>query len=948
MKRVFISEVDTPLGTDIAALFKKTTEYEVFGTVRNTADEFAFISNQKPLPTNITKIVPSYRTGSKAFRVNLLSSDVIICLVRDDIMEAEAASKMLRNHPFEVEKTLVLVTSVLSWANTIKGRRAKELKIKEKEREQRIADGEDPIDVDIELGFAINGETADEEADVEAEDPVVVLESEYAERIPHEAYQHFLDIERFVKQANSETLHSHVVFAGLQYGVGEEALRNAFMAAWHQRPVPMYSRGNNVVPMIHRTDLALLLFKIGSSYDIIEHRYILAVDSGNCTLGSVSDTIAKKLGNGVCTIPFLSDASRTSVPVSKYGLVKAINGDNVSSGDNTGASMKQVLPYYKNFFELDLHMEGSAAVDILPEEEWVAYDGFIESFDRVAKEFKEIHSLSPVRVMVIGPPRCGKSTIAKDISSTYRVPHLTIESIIKAYKDNLSVLLLEQKHHRRKIRQAQLRAEEENKTHEIADDAEDKMEREEDEEHDEHRDDDKDDMDVVSDIEYDNDGSHIPAEIDDSVNSPTTHHGADDEDENIEEHIDKNADMNDEEVEENEELIEEDDPDDEVASHLTETIERARQVLSLQIREGRKLQDNEDNEDEEEKELDEGEVPVCDRPLPPGARLRYVDEALAAMARWRLQQSDCQNQGYVLDGFPKNTTQSHLTFRVNEDDVDQKSTAPAFSECAIPTLADVTDREINSTDAVPLLEPEEINSSVDDRLTPDTAICLTATDTLLTSRIDSENSHTSMATLLSRIKLYRATHDPTKLSAESLISWVKTIKTSPILSSGRPSSDEGTSTIPLQINYLEVSAGGLTTPEGYELGMSSIFTLVGPRHYRCPTVQEIKQQEANAANDSALSVFKAQRSEEERVKEEEAVRIRKEREKVIHERRYRSIADEKEQAKMINAMPMDIYLSSLVLPSITKGVSLVAEIRPNDPINSLADFLFEYKPRKDL
>ena len=52
--------------------------------------------------------------------------------------------------------------------------------------------------------------------------------------------------EHAAKVANSESLHTYVVFAGLTYGAGEELMHDLLRSAWHRRPVPLFGTGTRI------------------------------------------------------------------------------------------------------------------------------------------------------------------------------------------------------------------------------------------------------------------------------------------------------------------------------------------------------------------------------------------------------------------------------------------------------------------------------------------------------------------------------------------------------------------------------------------------------------------------------------------------------------------------------------------------------------------------------
>ena len=70
----------------------------------------------------------------QGFKAALLDCDVIICPVVDSMLEAQSALKMLSNSAFDTEKTFVLVSSVLTWHNTLLAQKMEEQAEKDAEK----------------------------------------------------------------------------------------------------------------------------------------------------------------------------------------------------------------------------------------------------------------------------------------------------------------------------------------------------------------------------------------------------------------------------------------------------------------------------------------------------------------------------------------------------------------------------------------------------------------------------------------------------------------------------------------------------------------------------------------------------------------------------------------------------------------------------------------------
>ncbi|KAG8346116.1 Dpy 30 motif [Trypanosoma vivax] len=224
------------------------------------------------------------------FRDRLLSYDIIVAVLEDNAFEADCAIKILQGSHYEVEKTFVLVSNVMTWTQT--DRHEHEVKLmkrrekREAERARRIEDGEE------------EGEEEEEEEEEEMQ-LKVWTEDEYRRRYPDTRYHSWRALERLVKRANSETLHTYVLWAGLPYGCGEDLLEPCFLSAWRHQQMLQYGDGSNYVPTIHVKDLSRIIFLLGSSYDTLDDRYMFAVDQGNNTQAEILQGIKEYVGGEV-------------------------------------------------------------------------------------------------------------------------------------------------------------------------------------------------------------------------------------------------------------------------------------------------------------------------------------------------------------------------------------------------------------------------------------------------------------------------------------------------------------------------------------------------------------------------------------------------------------------------------------------------------------------------
>lgn len=925
MKRLFVTELDTQLGRRVTEKFGLTKEFEIIGTVRSldlqprspstavTPDSDGGESSavaQRAQPDNLSQVlphvqevVPRYTDDAVEFKRRVLEADIIICPLRDSILEAEAALKMLAHTPFETEKTFVLVSSMLTWANTHAAQKAEELAEKRRERQALIDAGEEV--------------PPEEEEPTEEEEKPTFGDDGYQKRVAHPRYQHWRDLEHLTKVANSETLHTNIICSGLTYGREmDHFFHSLFRAAWHFQPLPLLTSGSNIVPLIHVEDLANLVFKVGNSNDVIAQRYILGVDRGNCSLG---------------------------------GVVKAVN-EHVGCGETYLVPPSQLpsIPF-SEWLTTDLKTEPSVAFEIVEEAEWVAPDGFTAAIEKISEEYKKYRKVNPIRSVVLGPPLCGKSFLAKKIAEEYRIQHLTIRDTISAYETNVHTM----KQHLEKLRSARREAkklaalEEERKAKEAASteggaaDGEPKPAAD----------------DNAADGAQDDDDAKEPT---DASNNATPRGGpasgkkdsiADDvSDIDFDEALptlgdgDEGVDEEGGEAGTNKDTapaaaaVDPDEDEDEAIAKLKEEISVAQKVLSLQKKvsvkfhatpnpgEGADSGDggNAEGEGAAEGEEGEGEVTHKDAVQDPFLRLRYIDEALAMMTRWRIQRKDCRNQGYILDGFPKTVRQAMMTFSAGE------LTLPEPEELA-------------NAEAPPEVEEGAMNA-VEDKLLPEHVIVMHGKEPLLLSRAIEEPGkditleppgHDSFANVLRRLTLYKANHTDVVRANRSVATWFKSIMTA---------SENPAAVRTASVSEVDASRA-LTDLDGV---MQSIRQFIGEPHFYRPTTIDILKKAEEETQEKEAARLVALRLEEEKAKAEEQRQSAIAREKEKHRRRFVSVEKEQKEAESVRTMPMQQYLMKFVVPALTGAIEQTVQLRPEDPIDSLAEKLFSFQARTQL
>eukprot|EP00759_Apiculatamorpha_spiralis_P033697 PhF_6_TR34976/c0_g1_i1/m.50796/K00939/adk, AK; adenylate kinase len=694
----FVTECDTILGSEIARKLSTASEpYKVYGSLRN----------EKSQPKWVTGVV-SRRTDPVAFKAQILLSDLVVCPLTDSLDEASAAIKILSSAQCNVEKTYVLVSSIMTWSRTNEVAREKQRAEKEAERAARLADGE-------ELG---------DEPPAEEEEFPPIVEDDYKKRIPNQRYNEWKKLEQSVKHANSGTLHTYVICAGLQYGLGEDKLLFLFRRVYMNDPsiiLPNFEGGKNVVPTVHVADVATLAVKLGTSNEVLDKRYYLAVDEGNNTWASIIQTFA-------------------AMTKSKQQLVYPYD--------------YALYPFVEHFL-VDMKMDIGEMGNLV--EDWVCKQGLVAGAPQIWKEYCKAHDLAPIRIVIGGPPLSGKSEVSKAVASYYDVPYLAIADIISNYEDavheksqELDKYVYEKRKEKksRELEAARAKAAE-----------------------------------GIAAAGEDGEGAPPPpaADGENTAAPPVVDIYADLDDPEME----LLRALDNEEAPKEGEAAAEGDEDETLAKLKTEA-ETMKKVLTMKhmlpkapevteageadaaaegeaaapkkVRpwvakgypnaEGRKLSTTE-----------EGSAAVAAPPQPENIG-RYMDRALAMMVRWRLQQPDCTIKGYVLDSFPKTSRQVRLT----------------FMEGALEPLDAGEDGVIVDEDT-----DENVLTPLDDALTPEYFINLKAAEGFLLHRLYSSQNATSHHTLKAfhrRMKLFNDTYSGSnpKTSFRSFVESIQTNK----------------------------------------------------------------------------------------------------------------------------------------------------------------------------
>ncbi|XP_063040019.1 adenylate kinase 7 [Engraulis encrasicolus] len=261
---------------------------------------------------------------------------------------------------------------------------------------------------------------------------------------------------------------------------------------------------------------------------------------------------------------------------------------------------------------------------------------------------------------------------------------------------------------------------------------------------------------------------------------------------------------------------------------------------------------------------------------------RLDDQYVIQIIRDKLKSTSCQNQGYVLDGFPKTYDQAkELFFAEEEDDGESKSIK---------------------------------------KILPDVVFSLEAPDVFLKERVlnlpesEVEGSNYSQERFPRRLSNFRDNN----MEDDAVLNYF----------------DE----LDMQPEHIDISS---SDDIEYLLAMEKVVRKVGkPQNYG-PTSEEVQEAERRSM-EARLQKEAQETAEKERLEAEEAAQ----REARWEEwsRRLEEVKREENEQLELKSVPMRSYLAQQVMPTLTQGLIQCCSHRPDDPIDFLAEYLFKNNP----
>jgi adenylate kinase len=267
-----------------------------------------------------------------------------------------------------------------------------------------------------------------------------------------------------------------------------------------------------------------------------------------------------------------------------------------------------------------------------------------------------------------------------------------------------------------------------------------------------------------------------------------------------------------------------------------------------------------------------------------------VSDALTAKILSReLTSVACLNQGYVLEGFPQNLEQALLLFKSQPEG--EEAEAAADDDQPPPAAAPA------APEFVVVLEATDDEIKQKQLAQPGT----TVTEAGLNARLSDYSKHNKE-------------DSPTALLAM------------PALGS---------------VEALTLSSGGEVSTEDL-LGKVRIY--LGPHRNYGRSPEELEELRA-LAEEEAAAVAAAEEAVRKAREEEE--RAEAERRKALEARRMAELQMQERELLEVRSQPLRSYLMANVIPTLTEGLIEVCRVKPEDPIDHLAEWLIRNSPVED-
>ncbi|NXV78643.1 KAD7 kinase, partial [Atlantisia rogersi] len=320
---------------------------------------------------------------------------------------------------------------------------------------------------------------------------------------------------------------------------------------------------------------------------------------------------------------------------------------------------------------------------------------------------------------------------------------------------------------------------------------------------------------------------------------------------------------------------------------ISEAVANLEQVVAPKELDSDRMGEEEEDEEEEGRNVEAAQslLAVIKENLEQNAG-HLDDQYIVKFVKDKLKSMPCRNQGYVLDGFPETYDQAKDLFKCNEDEEEIESKIPKCDKLIIPEFI----------------------------------ISLTASDEFLINRIINlpesvvAGTHYTQDRFLQSLNLFRElnTDDKTVLNYF----------------------DER------EIHPQLIDVAKLEDPENRLIVKEIIKEIGEPRNYGLSD-EEKENLERKAAEERLVKEAqeKAERERKEAEERDERMANWEEWNKHLEE-----VKRQEQELLEAQSLPLRNYLMKNVMPTLMRGISECCRIRPDDPVDFLAEYLFKNSP----
>ncbi|KAI9209622.1 uncharacterized protein BJ171DRAFT_560904 [Polychytrium aggregatum] len=240
------------------------------------------------------------------------------------------------------------------------------------------------------------------------DDPEAFLaEDEYRRRKAHPNFKLHIAAEKsIIKFGKKSNLKTYVLASGLVYHSGDSIFHYLLKAGWHnEEKLICYGEGNNILPTIHLDDLCNIVVEVADTQP--ENKYMLAIDDSKHSLYEITKAISEALTTGKVK----------KVPKEHAFLYHGL----------TQSDYDMLL--------VNLRLEPGHVKDM--SFEWKYESGLVENLPQLLQEYKDARGLSPLKIVLHGPPASRKTFFAKKIAEHYEIHLIEVEKTVQAAIDRL-------------------------------------------------------------------------------------------------------------------------------------------------------------------------------------------------------------------------------------------------------------------------------------------------------------------------------------------------------------------------------------------------------------------------------------------------------------------------------------------------------------------------------